>query len=103
MLGTTYDVDMTITKQDVVDRLNIMLKLDSNFTSQMVNNRLEVNNQFALDKHFVCLFEEGKDVAGLLGILNGLFTSDDGSKIAADYDDKENITKFCLINIQSEK
>jgi len=92
-----------ISKQDVCDLLNEMLKLDYDCVYKLVTNRIKCNDsitnhptiQVGINK------EDNSNIVGIMGILNGFFgINDDGSgAICYLIDDKSGkIIKFEIID-----
>ncbi len=91
-----------ITLDDVISYLNELVSLDRKAIEGVVEARVKCNNE-ALVNHPTCLVtrvsKDGKDLdirVGFLGIINGVFGGE--HRIAAQYDDHNNLIKFMHYN-----
>jgi hypothetical protein len=81
-----------ITPQDAVDLLNEMLRLDPAAATALLNARVPCNQDVANHPTIqVRGYGSGNPSVGLLGVLNGMFGTDDGGAgpIGAVYDDEK--------------
>ena len=93
-----------ITLQDTVDFLNYMLKADSFVTNALFSMRFPCNKEIRFSPTIqVGLLNNIAPVVGMIGVLNGLFgTDEDGwGKIAANYEG-HTISEFVLLDRKNE-
>ena len=96
-------VKPSITPQDAVDLLNTMLRLDPSGTAVLIGVRQPVNEALALGTEIAIHgTPEGILMAGLLGVINGLFgmREDERGCITAIYDSSGVLDRFELTTPQ---
>jgi hypothetical protein len=80
---------------DMVFKLNYLLEIDPSFTQKIIDTRFPVNDKYA-DSNFVYTEQDGKSVAGFIGVLNGLIEDNDKYRICATYEGSQ-LIKFELL------
>ena len=87
----------TITLDETIEKLNHFLELDKEAMNQLINIRVECNNQLGTHPDIQVIdFGNDKLRIGLLGILNGLFGSreDLWGEIGIHVNDEDKLDKF---------
>jgi len=88
---------MEVTTEQVVEYLNSIYKADPNAIHSLMCNRVPCTNDNLLNHpHFVVsnsIAAEGTNLAGVLGMINGMLTSLKLEKVALSFDDE---THKCL-------
>lgn len=67
----------TVTQQEAIDFLNELLKIDRETVQKLIKNRIICNKDLAYHSTVQVQRNGNNYVVGLLGILNGLFGTDD--------------------------
>lgn len=84
----------------IVSRLNQLLRIDPIFTRKIVNTRYFVNDDYINSQGFMCIPDEsGRYSAGLIGVINGLINSPDRYRIAAKYNNSNDLQRFALMEL----
>jgi hypothetical protein len=89
----------------IVAQLNKLLTLDPCLTKSLVDIRHPVSKAYTEADEFVYMQNTDQDIptAGLIGVLNGLAINTANFRIAARYDDSNQLTGFCLLELQNGK
>lgn len=83
---------------DMVFKLNYLLEIDPSFTQKITDTRFPVNDKYA-DSNFVYTEQDGKSIAGFIGVLNGLIEDNDKYRICATYEGSQ-LIKFELLYLK---
>jgi hypothetical protein len=85
----------------VVDQLNKLFAIDPELTKKLVNTRHPVSKAYTETDEFVYMQETDQDtpVTGLVGVLNGLVIDVENYRLAANYDDDDQLTGFLLLEL----
>ena len=89
----------------LVDQLNKLLFIDPELTKALVNTRYPVSQAYIESYEFTYMQDSDTDIptAGLVGVLNGLVLNSNKFRIAAYYDDNNELTEFQLLELQGKK
>lgn len=89
----------------LISQLNKLLAIDPNLTKKLVNARHSVSQAYTESEEFVYMQESDQDipVAGFIGVLNGLVIDTVNFRIAAIYNDCDELIRFSLLELQDGK
>jgi hypothetical protein len=97
-MGIVSDLIETGNNLHIVNQLNKLFSIDPELTKKLVDTRHPVTQAYK-DSEFV-YSDEG---AGLIGVLSGLTLNTTKFRIAADYNDSNELTGFCLLELTDGK
>lgn len=102
LIGDMLEVSRNL---GIVARLDKLLTLDPELTKTLVNARHPVSKAYTEADEFVYMQNTDQDTptAGLIGVLNGLVVDTVNFRIAAKYDDCDELIGFCLLELQNGK
>lgn len=88
--------------QQIVDKLNQLLRLDKEFITKIINTRYSVNQNYVESSAICTADESGNDCSGTLGLINTLLVNDK-YRISANYDDNMVLCGFSLLKWENGK